>query len=72
MMMRVNDVPMVATVISTNGSARTAKLAAVREVKRIFRTSEGGVMSTSSNSNNDIQERLMKLEEQIEQVHCVD
>mmetsp|Transcript_11298 Transcript_11298/g.21138 ORF Transcript_11298/g.21138 Transcript_11298/m.21138 type:complete len:191 (-) Transcript_11298:1102-1674(-) len=61
-MMQVNNVPMVATVISTNGSVRTAKLAAIREIKRMFRESDAV----------PTQERLKKLEEHMDQVHCVE
>lgn len=59
-MTQLNNVPMVATVLSTNGSARTAKLATIRELKRMFQNRYA--LPT--------QERLKKLQEHMDQVVC--
>jgi hypothetical protein len=75
-MMQVNGMPMVATVLSTNGSARTAKLAAMRELKCMFGKSQE-VVPTQQQQQQPQQpqpqlERLKKLQEYMDQVRCIE
>ena len=61
----VNDEPIVATVISTNGCPRTAKLAALRETKRIFQVTVAGKGATGK-------KELRNLEDQMDQIRNID
>jgi len=72
---KVNDEPIVATVISTNGSARTAKLATLRLIKRKFRNRVGvGNANVNVNVNDAIRigKELRNLEDQLEIVRNID
>jgi len=63
----VKDDPIVASVIATSGSARTAKIAALREIKRMFHRNVNVDGNGSAN-----RKQLKKLEEQIDQVRGID
>lgn len=72
---KVNDESIVATVISTNGSARTAKLATLRLIKRKFRNRVGvGNVNVKANANDAIRigKELRNLEDQLELVRNID
>lgn len=72
---KVNDESIVATVISTNGSARTAKLATLRLIKRKFRNRVGvGNANVKANANDAIRigKELRNLEDQLELVRNID
>ena len=57
---RVGDEPITAVVVSISGSARTAKLAALREIKQRFH---------QMNSNESlIKKNLKRLDQNIEQI----
>ena len=65
LMVEIKDIPTVARVVSTNGSARTAKLHAFKEIKRIFRAkNKNGTHIKESDVNN--------LEEQFGQVRNIE
>lgn len=61
LMVDIKDSPTVARVVSTNGSARTAKLHAFKEIKRIFR-------AKNKNGTHIKESDMYNLEEQFEQV----
>ena len=74
---KVNDESIVATVISTNGSARTAKLATLRLIKRKFRNRVGvgnANVNVNANANDAIRigKELRNLEDQLELVRNID
>jgi len=63
---KVNDEPIVATVISTNGCPRTAKLAALRETKRAFQIRVAGRGGATD------KKELRNLEQQMDQIRNID
>lgn len=65
LMVEIKDIPIVARVVSTNGSARTAKLHTLKEIRRIFRTK-------NKNGTHIKESDMYNLEEQFEQVKTIE
>lgn len=64
---QIQDEPITAVVLSTSGSARTAKIAAMRQVKKAFKKKYSDV-----NNTNVRKKELQKLEVLIDQVRGMD
>lgn len=64
---QIQDEPITAVVLSTSGSARTAKIAAMRQVKKAFKMKYSDV-----NNTNVGKKELQKLEVLIDQVRGMD
>lgn len=65
LMVEIKDIPIVARVVSTNGSARTAKLHTLKEIRRIFR-------AKNKNGTHIKESDMYNLEEQFEQVRNIE
>ncbi len=85
LMMSIGDVPIVASVISTHGSARTMKIAALLELKRSFdrqceqyeKSSASSLLSSSlpprtKMNDKQVLKRLRRLEDQMEQIRSIE
>lgn len=73
LMTRIHTESIVASVSSTHGSARTLKITALNEVKRIyFCETKGGAQDIDQTSKKGWgSQRLMKIKEQMSSIHNI-